>query len=132
MEVGSPHGPTIFDQACFNVVNNKKKNKKKMKADYSGTIKTKGRKKRLVCELGKEVKISSSYYACITPRSETRGATVKRKGQMEKRKEVSEDPISNGDSFSISSIADYAIDRYNIRNVKVSEVGKNYGVPLKL
>lgn len=92
-------------------------------------------KKKPLRDLGKQVNISSSYYACIAPRSENQGVVAKKKGTMEKTKEVnedmekskkvSEDPISNGESFSISSIADSEINRCNIRNFKGSEVGKN-------
>lgn len=43
---------------------------------------------------------------------------------MEKSKVDSEDPISNGESFSNSSITDSETNRCNIRNSKGSEVGK--------
>lgn len=43
---------------------------------------------------------------------------------MEMSKADSEDPISNSESFSNSSIEDSEINRCNIRNAKGSEMGK--------
>lgn len=84
----------------------------------------KKRNKKSLTDMGKQVKISSSYFACITPMVESKRIDTKIKGSMAKNNTASVDSISNCESFSTSSIADSDIIRCNVRTCNGSGVGK--------
>lgn len=119
--LGLNDGLNSFDQACVNVSNQKSS---LLEAPSSGPSKVKIRKRKQVGELGKHVRFPASYYACNGSRKEKCEVSLKKRGSMEMINEVSEDSISNGESYFISSIADYEIVRCNSRFVKKSEMGK--------
>lgn len=59
------------------------------------------------------MKHSASYFSCIRPRKskfvavmKKRGAVSKERGSLDTILEGSDDSISNGESYSLSSIAD--------------------------
>lgn len=83
------------------------------------------RKNKSLGDLGKHVKISSSYFECIALRSYVNGEATKKAGNSTEIKASFEDSISNDESFSSSSIVDSEIHLCNIKTVKGSEVGKN-------
>lgn len=90
----------------------------------SGPKKLKRRNKRTLSNLGKHVKVSSSYFACIIPRSESNRDAPKSKRSKAKNKEVSDESISNCESFSSPSITDSDILRCNFRSCKGTWAGK--------
>lgn len=68
--------------------------------------------------------ISPSYFACIAPRIDSAGGALKKSETTLENQMEGDESSSNGESFSLSSIADSEILRCNILNARWLEVGK--------